>query len=62
MPEYPTHDIEHLTGTEAAEFASIPEVDVVLDGLVNDPEARDRYVSELARLVSLYGKGMLGNS
>lgn len=62
MPEYPTHDIENLTGTEAEEFASIPEVATALDGLVNDPESQSRYVAELARLVSLYGKGMLGNS
>jgi len=62
MPEFSTHDIEHLTGTEAEEFASIPEVAEALDGLVNDPESRPRYISEFARLVSLYGKGMIGNS
>ena len=62
MPEYPTHDIDHLTGTECEEFAAIPEVTEVLDGLVNDPGSQSRYISELARLLSAYTKGMLGNS
>lgn len=57
-------DIENLTPAEQAELYALPETQNALEGIANatSETAAAASMSDLARTVSLYGKGMLGNS